>query len=125
MDYLLATDIFLQSGKGVSQITSGTLCYAMGCGCPVICHPFIHAQEAVNSERGILVELGNSTSYSEAIIKLLSDPVLRQELSNNAYNYTRKMIWPRVAESYLDVFQEYLKEGVIAEKTSIGSSFLE
>lgn len=118
LDYLKATDIFLLSGKGLSQITSGTLSYAMGCGRAVISHPFIHAAEVVTPERGILVELGNSQSYTEAIIKLLVNPELREEMEKNAYVFTRRMTWPSVAESYLKVFSPYLSP----EKPNISPS---
>lgn len=116
LDYLRATDIFLLSGKGLTQITSGTLSYAMGCGRAVISHPFIHAAEAVSPERGILVELGNSQAYTEAIIKLLANPDLREEMGKNAYEYTRRMTWPNVAGAYREVFNQ------VVEKTSISPS---
>jgi glycosyltransferase involved in cell wall biosynthesis len=109
LNYLKATDIFLLSGKGTSQITSGTLSYAMGCGKPVVSHPFIHAQEVVTPERGVLVELGNSRSYTEAISMLLANPSLRESMGKNAYAYTRNMTWPRVAEEYRKVFDAYVK----------------
>ena len=118
LDYLKATDIFLLSGKGLSQITSGTLSYAMGCGKPVICHPFIHAKEVVTADRGILVELGNSQAYSEALIKLLANPELREKMGQNAYQYTRRMTWDNVAGSYLEVFNQ------VVEKQDISPSSL-
>ncbi len=104
--YLKASDIFVSSGKGLHQITSGTLVYAMGCGRPVVTIPFLHAKEAVTKERGILVELGNSKSFSEAIIKILSDPLLRENMGKNAYEYTRHMTWNNVAKSYMDIFRK-------------------
>ena len=106
--YLRATDIFVSSGTGLGQIVSGTLSYAMGCGRPVITIPFLHAKEVVTKDRGILVELGNPKSYEEAIIKLLSNPELREKMGKNAYKYTRQMTWPNVAESYMKVFNEYM-----------------
>jgi len=110
LDYLKATDIFLLSGKGLNQITSGTLSYAMGCGKPVICHPFTHAQEIVTSERGILVELGNPKTYSEALIKLLGDAELREKMSRNAYAYTRRMTWDNIAKEYLELFNQVVEK---------------
>jgi len=106
--YLKASDIFVSSGTGLTQIVSGTLSYAMGCGRPVITIPFLHAQDAVTKDRGILVELGNSKSYSKAIIKLLSNPKLREKMGKNAYDYSRHMLWSNVAESYMKVFNEYM-----------------
>ena len=106
--YLRATDIFVSSGRGLNQIVSGTLSYAMGCGRPVIIIPFLHAKEVVTKDRGVLVELGNSESYAKAIIKLLSNPELREKMGKNAYDYSRPMLWSNVAESYMKVFNEYM-----------------
>ncbi len=106
--YLRATDIFVSSGRGLNQIVSGTLSYALGCGRPVITIPFLHAKEAITKDRGILVELGNSESYAKAIIKLLSNPGLRKKMGRNAYDYSRHMLWSNVAESYMKVFNEYM-----------------
>ncbi len=119
VQYLKATDIFLLSGKGTSQITSGTLSYAMGCGRPVICHPFVHAQEAVTPERGILVELGNSNAYSQAILKLLSNPALMEEMGENTYTYTRKMTWSSVADSYMEVFKNFIENPDMSPSSSL------
>lgn len=119
LDYLKATDIFLLSGKGLNQITSGTLSYAMGCGKPVISHPFIHAQEVVTADKGVLVELGNSQAYTEAILKLLSNPELREEMGQNAYQYTRRMTWDNVAKSYLEVFNQVVEKQDISPFSSL------
>lgn len=109
LQYLRAIDIFVSSGKGLHQITSGTLSYGMGCGRPAVTIPFVHAKEIVTPERGILVELGNPKSFSEAIKKLLSDESLRESMGKNAYEFTRHMLWDNVAGSYLKVFEESLK----------------
>ena len=110
LQYLRASDIFVSSGLGLSQIVSGTLSYAMGCGRPVITIPFLHAKEAVTPDRGILVEINDSKAYTKAIIRLLSDPALREQMGKNAYEYTRHMLWKNVADSYMKVFSKYLTQ---------------
>ena len=109
LQYLRATDIFVSSGKGLHQITSGTLSYAMGCGRPVVTIPFLHAKEIVTPERGILVELRKPKSFRTALKKLLSDEPLRESMGKNSYDFTRHMLWDNVAGSYLKVFEESLK----------------
>ena len=109
LKYLKATDIFVFSGLGLTQITSGTLVYAMGCGRPVITYPFLHAQEIISPKRGFLVELRNSESYAKAITKLLLNPELREKMGKNAYKYTRPMLWSNVTNSYKKIFRKYLK----------------
>jgi len=108
LQYLMAADIIISSGKSLHQITSGVLVYAMGCGRPFITIPFEHAREIVTPERGILVELGNPESFKKAIIKLLSDKQLRESMGKNAYEFTRHMTWSSVAESYMKVFNEFM-----------------
>ena len=107
LEHLKATDIFVSSGTGLHQIVSGTLAYAMGCGRPVITIPFLHAKEAVTKDKGILVKLGGSKSFSKAIIKILSNPKLREQMGKNAYRYTRHMVWNNVAKSYMKVFRRH------------------
>jgi len=108
LEYLKASDIFVTSGKGLHQIVSGTLSYAMGCGRPVIAHPFLHAKETVTKDRGILVKLGDSKSYAKAIINILSNPKLRESMGKNTYKYTRHMVWSNVAKAYMKVFKRYI-----------------
>ncbi len=108
LEYLRATDIFVSSGRGLAQIVSGTLVYAMGCGKPVVAHPFLHARESVTKDRGILVKLGDSRAYSKAIIKILSNPKIREKMGKNAYKYTRHMVWSNVAKSYMKIFKRYM-----------------
>jgi glycosyltransferase involved in cell wall biosynthesis len=106
--YLKATDIYICSSLNVEQITSGTLSYAMGCGCAVVSTSFFHAKEIVTPERGILLDdFRKPELFSKAVIKILSNPSLKEKMKKNSYEYTRNMVWPRVAESYAKVFEKY------------------
>ena len=105
--YLKATDIYLSSSQNPSQITSGTLVYALGAGRPVISTPFLHAQEAVNEHRGLLTKFKDSESFTKALIELLENPSKRKRMERDAYHYTRPMTWPNVAISYEQLFNKY------------------
>jgi glycosyltransferase involved in cell wall biosynthesis len=108
--YLKATDIYICSSLNPQQVTSGTLAYAMGCGCAVVSTPFFHAKEDITPDRGILLDdFRNPKLFSKGIIKMLSNPSLRKRMEKNAYEYTRGMIWPRVAKSYVKVFNKHTK----------------
>ena len=97
--------MYICSSLNPHQITSGTLAYAMGCGCAVVSTPFFHAKEAVTPDRGILLDdFKNPKLLSEAVTKILFDPSLKEKMGKSAYEYTRHMTWPRVAESYIKVF---------------------
>ncbi len=108
ISYLKATDIYISPSLNPNQITSGTISYAMGCSKVVVSTPILHAKDAITPERGILVEFENPKSFADAIIKLLSNPLLRMEMEKNAYAYSRHMVWPSVAESYMNIFKRYI-----------------
>lgn len=111
VQYLKLTDVYISSGTNPNQITSGTLPYAMGCGRAVVSTSFLHAQDLVNEERGILVGFGNPKSYEKAILSILENPDLRKQMEKNSYYYTRPMTWPNVAMHYCDVFNKHLDLG--------------
>ena len=109
VSYLLASDIHICSNLEPNQVTSGTLAYAMGVGRVVISTPFLHAKDAVNSERGILVEFRNPDSIAEAVIRVLSDTNLKEQMEKNSYSYTRRMTWSNVALYYMNMFNKHVK----------------
>lgn len=109
LKFLEMSDIYISSGLNPKQIVSGTLSYAMGSGRAVISTPFLHAKDAVTPERGILVEFENPKSFADAIIKILSNPSLKESMEKNVYAYSRYMTWPNVAESYMNLFNKYVK----------------
>ncbi len=108
IQYLKATDVYISSTMNPNQITSGTLSYAMGCGRAVISTSFLHAKDALNHERGLLVGFEKPELFKKAILKLLGDNELRKQMEKNAYYYTRPMTWPNVAMHYCDLFNKYL-----------------
>ncbi len=108
--YLKATDIYMSSTLTPEQITAGTLAYAAGCGRVAISTPFLHAQDLINSERGILLkDFRNAGSFAEAIIKILEDQKLKKDIEQNVYEYTRHTTWPNVAISYGELIRKYIK----------------
>lgn len=108
--FIQAADIYVSSSLNKDQIVSGTLSYAMGCGRAVISTPFLHAKEIVSSDRGILVNFKDSNSIAEAVIKILSNPELKEKMEKNAYEFTRHMIWHNVALEYKKIFDEYISK---------------
>ncbi|GAH81154.1 unnamed protein product, partial [marine sediment metagenome] len=71
--FLLATDIYISSNLNPNQIVSGTLAYAIACGRAIISTPFIYAKDIITPERGLLVKFRDPNSYTNALIKLLSN----------------------------------------------------
>jgi polysaccharide biosynthesis protein PslF len=106
--YLKATDLYVASNQNPEQITSGTLVYAMGCGRAVVSTPFPHAVDVLKENNGMIVDFDDARKFSDAITKLLSDPVRLKEIEKNNYEYTRHMTWGNVAKAYGDVFSKLI-----------------
>ncbi len=107
LSYLKATDVYLCPPLNPYQVTSGTLCYAMGCGCPVVSTPFSHAKEILTPGRGVVIEdFRKPGLISDAVNGILSDPESKERMGRKAYEFTRRMVWPKAAESYLNLFRE-------------------
>ncbi len=107
--YLKASDIYISSGLDPNQITSGTLAYALGCGRAVVSTPFLHAQDCIRNDTGLLVEFKNPKSYEKAIITILNSSEIKNELEKNSYIKTRYMTWENVSLSYGKLFRDVLK----------------
>jgi len=119
--YLKATDLYLTPFLNPNQITSGTLAYALGAGKACISTPYIYAEEVLGNGRGVLVPFKSSEKIAQAILDLLGDSEKRKKMEKRAYLFGRKMIWPKVALDYLDLFWLIVKEtkGNLSDQTSL------
>ena len=108
VNYLHATDVYIVPYPSREQISSGTLSYALSTGKAIVTTPFLHAQEAISN--GAAVECGfkDPDSIAECVNLLLNDAQIRGQLGTKAYEYSRSMIWPNVAMSYVNVLYEAL-----------------
>src|SRR4029078_12093174 len=105
IDYLLATDVYVTPYLDPNQITSGTLSYALGAGKAVVSTPYLHAQEALAKDRGILVELRPAEAIAEAVNTILDDPKRKARLEKNAYAYANQATWPKTRARFLAAIQ--------------------
>ncbi len=105
-EYLGAADIYITPYLSEAQITSGTLAYALGAGKAVISTPYWYATEMLDNGRGLLVPFRNSEAISEKMIELLDNETERHAMRKRAYNFCRTMTWPKVAQAYLNLFDE-------------------
>ena len=92
------------------QITSGTLAYALGSGKAVISTPYWHAEELLADGKGILVPFGDTKALADAVIDLVEDETQRHAMRKQAYLYGRNMIWPVVAQEYMQTFERAWQE---------------
>lgn len=108
--YLYASDIYITPYLNEAQITSGTLSFAVGVGCAAISTPFWHATELLAEGRGKLFNFNDSDGLSSTINQLLDNPEDLKELKRKAYDYGRKITWPKTGERYVKLASTILEE---------------
>jgi glycosyltransferase involved in cell wall biosynthesis len=108
--FIRATDIYLTPYLNAAQITSGTLAQVFGAGKAVISTPYWHARELLAEDRGTLVPFADSAAITAAVIDYLSHPRKLEKAGRVAWQAGRSMIWPAVAERYLETFAEVCAE---------------
>jgi glycosyltransferase involved in cell wall biosynthesis len=109
-EFIGAADIFITPYLNEAQIVSGTLSYALGMGKAVISTPYWYAAEILADGRGILVPFADEKAIAQAVIHLLKNEAERHALRKNAYLFGRNMIWPVVANRYMEVFEKVKEE---------------
>ena len=102
MAYLQRTKIYLFTSKDPNQAVSGTLAYAMGCGCPVIATPIPHAKEFLEGA-GFTYDFENSNQLAQKTIELLKNPKLLMEMRLNALHKISPTSWQNAAISHIQL----------------------
>jgi glycosyltransferase involved in cell wall biosynthesis len=118
--YLCAADIYITPYLNEAQITSGTLSYAIGVGSAVISTPYWHAEELLSEGRGRLFDFNDSDGLTSILTELLDKPAELNKLKTKAYDYGRKITWPKIGQKYVKLIKNILKEepDVIVKKES-------
>ncbi|ESQ77879.1 glycosyltransferase family 4 protein [Asticcacaulis sp. YBE204] len=101
IDILQATDVYVTPYLTETQITSGTLSYALAVGKPVVSAPYWHAVEALANGVGVVCPFRDSRAFASAISDLLTDDQARAAMSAKAYEYALPSRWSAVAASYI------------------------
>lgn len=106
VDYLVATDIYLSPQQDFNQSFSGTVSYAMGCGCAVISSPTAYALEILANNRGVIAK-PKSIMIKKSIKKVLENGNLgRYQL--RSYNFARSMIWSVVGLKKVSLMEQQI-----------------
>ena len=100
MTYLQRTQIYLFTSKDPNQAVSGTLAYAMACGCPVIATPIPHAKEFLDGA-GLTYDFENFNQLAEKTISLLKKPKLMNEMRLNALHKISPTSWQNSAIAHV------------------------
>ncbi|MGP8160527.1 MAG: glycosyltransferase [Candidatus Dormibacteria bacterium] len=103
IELLLATDVYVTPYLDPNQITSGTLSYALGAGKAVVSTRYMHAAEALEDGRGVLVEFRDPGGLARAVTAILGDPAGKAALETAAFAYARGSTWPKSARALLDI----------------------
>jgi glycosyltransferase involved in cell wall biosynthesis len=106
LDFISMCDVYVTPYLNEAQMTSGTLAYSFGLGKAVVSTPYWHARELLAEGRGVLVPFGDSKTIGTEIAGLLTNDARRQAMRKQAYSSSRSMIWERVAERYLGIFEK-------------------
>lgn len=106
LEYLQLTDIYLFTSKDPNQAVSGTFCYAISCGCPIISTPIPHAREVLRNDAGIVIDFENSQQLSEAVNRLLIDEQLKKNISSNGLHRMASTAWENSAIAHAILFDK-------------------
>jgi glycosyltransferase involved in cell wall biosynthesis/predicted transcriptional regulator len=106
--YLQATDVYVLPYPNREQISSGTLSYALSTGKAIVTTPFLHAEEVISNGAALECEFKDPNSIAKSVNALLKDDQIQQRFGKAAYEYSRAMIWPNVAMSYVNLFYHAL-----------------
>jgi len=108
--YLYACDIYITPYLNESQITSGTLSYAVGVGSAVISTPYWHAEELLAEGRGLLFNFNDSKKLASLLIRLSKHPEELKKLKEKAAAHGRTITWPKSGSNYLELASRVLAE---------------
>lgn len=109
LEYLQLTDIYLFTSKDPNQAVSGTFSYAISCGCPIISTPIPHSREVLGKDAGIIIDFGRADQLSQAVIRLLNNDQLRNDIGLNGLHRMTSTSWQNSAISHAQLFMKLTK----------------
>lgn len=113
VEYIGAADIYITPYLNPQQITSGTLAYTVGAGKAVISTPYWYAEELLADDRGILVPFANPDEIAGKVLDLLNNETDRHAMRKRAYLLGREMVWSKVAQRYMEIFERARHEPIV------------
>ncbi len=106
--YLTACDIYITPYINETQITSGTLTYAMGSGCVVVSTPYWHAAELLTENKGCLFDFKDEVGLAKTLNELLDKPLLMESIQQKAKEYGQDIIWPKIGKRYFKLAEQLI-----------------
>ena len=105
MKFIGAADIYITPYTNPAQIVSGTLAYTVGAGKAIISTPYWYAEEMLADGQGMIVPFQDPAAIAERVLELLDNEGERHAMRKRAYMFGRDMIWPNVAQRYMETFR--------------------
>jgi len=105
-NYLQSAKLYIIPYLNKEQITSGTLAFAMGAGCPVISTPFWHAEELLDDGRGVFVPFNSPDAFTKSVNDLLGDDQKRNTIRLLAYQKGREMTYKEVTNKLFNLIKK-------------------
>ncbi|VGO18137.1 Phosphatidyl-myo-inositol mannosyltransferase [Pontiella sulfatireligans] len=118
IEFINAADIYITPYLNAAQITSGTLAYTIGAGKAVVSTPYWHAEELLADGRGALFPFRDSAALAEQVLDLLDHESKRHAMRKKAYLFGREMIWPKVAQQYMESFEQARSQHLLTASSS-------
>lgn len=103
IDLLQMADIYVTPYLSESQITSGTLSYAIALGKPVVSTPYWHATEALADGIGVICPFNDDIAFSRELCDILSNDVRRESLARKAWRAGAPSRWPNVGVTVMSL----------------------
>ena len=108
-DLFLLTPIYIEGSK----FEGFGLVYleANACGKPAIGTYDCGAEDAiVDRFNGLLVPQNNIEKTSQAILRILDNSILAEELGQNALKQAQKMNWSNIIKQYIKIYEDFYKK---------------
>ncbi len=110
LDYLQLVDVYLFTSKDPHQAVSGTFSYAVSSGCPIVSTPIPQAKEVLSQNNGLIFDFENDVQLGKAVLKLLTNEMLRKELSSNGLQKMAATAWNNAAIAHAQLFKKLSNE---------------
>jgi glycosyltransferase involved in cell wall biosynthesis len=106
--FMAAADVFVLSS--LSEGFGNVIVEAMACGTPVVSTDCPHGPGEIISheENGLLVPPADAAALSEAILRVLTDDTLSEQLSENGKRRAQDFHASAISQEYLDLFRDII-----------------
>ena len=103
-NYYSSSDIFVLPSKNEGM--SNTILEAMASGLPIITTDTGGTQELIDGN-GIIIPREDTDAISNAVLKLINDRKMIEDMGNRSREITECMSWKHVAKKYLDLYNNF------------------